>query len=126
MRLSLNEYALANKQKSIPAKAEADIYAALDMAYLPPEMREDTGEVELAAAKKVPTLITDSDIREAMGQSIDIVLQAAREEWRIRIVRPRQLRKVLRRLMGHLISQEPLVDRLTPHTLVTRVGIVRT
>ena len=61
--LSLNEYALANKQKSIAAKSEADIYAALDMAYLPPEMREDTGEVELAATKKVPTLITDSDIR---------------------------------------------------------------
>ncbi len=61
--LSLNEYALANEKKSIPAKEEADIFAALDLAYIPPEMREDTGEIDVAAAKKVPILVTDSDIR---------------------------------------------------------------
>lgn len=61
--LSLNEYALANEKKSIPAKDEADIYAALGLAYIPPEMREDTGEIDLAATKKVPVLITFSDLR---------------------------------------------------------------
>ncbi|HEV3440347.1 MAG TPA: DNA polymerase/3'-5' exonuclease PolX [Gemmata sp.] len=61
--LSLNEYALANEKKSIPAKEEADIFAALGLAYIPPEMREDTGEIDVAAAKKVPILVTDSDIR---------------------------------------------------------------
>jgi DNA polymerase (family X) len=61
--LSLNEYALANEKKSVPAKEEADIFAALGLAYIPPEMREDTGEIDVAAAKKVPILITDSDIR---------------------------------------------------------------
>jgi DNA polymerase (family 10) len=61
--LSLNEYALANEKKSIPAKEEADIYKALGLDYIPPEMREDTGEIDVAAAKTVPVLIADSDIR---------------------------------------------------------------
>jgi DNA polymerase (family 10) len=61
--LSLNEYALANEKKSIPAKDEADIYKALGLAYVPPEMREDTGEIDLASSKAIPTLITDSDLR---------------------------------------------------------------
>ena len=61
--LSLNEYALANEKKSIPAKEEADIYKALGLAYIPPEMREDTGEIDLATSKAVPALVADSDIR---------------------------------------------------------------
>jgi DNA polymerase (family 10) len=61
--LVLNEYALANEKKSIPAKTEADIYKALGMDYVPPEMREDTGEVEAAEAKTIPALVEESDIR---------------------------------------------------------------
>ena len=61
--LSLNEYALANEKKSVPAKDEAAIYKALGLAYIPPEMREDTGEIEAAEAKAIPELITDADIR---------------------------------------------------------------
>jgi DNA polymerase (family 10) len=61
--LSLNEYALANDKRTIRAEEEADIYAALDLAYLPPEMREDTGEIELAATRKVPHLIENADLR---------------------------------------------------------------
>jgi DNA polymerase (family X) len=61
--LSLNEYALAGPKKSIPAKDEADIYTALGMEYVPPELREDTGEVEAAEAKALPVLVEQSDIR---------------------------------------------------------------
>lgn len=61
--LSLNEYALANAIKSIPAKTEADIYKALGMEYVPPELREDTGEVEVAEAGTLPVLVKDTEIR---------------------------------------------------------------
>lgn len=61
--LTLNEYALANEKKSVPATTEADIYAALGMEYVPPELREDTGEIEVAEAKKLPALVTEADIR---------------------------------------------------------------
>src|SRR5215212_2268178 len=61
--LTLNEYALANATKSVPCKTEEDIFAALGLPYIPPEMREDTGEIEAAEAKKLPALIAETDIR---------------------------------------------------------------
>jgi DNA polymerase (family X) len=61
--LTLNEYALANEKKSVPAKTEEEIYAALDLPYIAPELREDTGEIEASDAKKLPTLIVRSDLR---------------------------------------------------------------
>ena len=61
--LSLNEYALANEKKSVHAKTEANIYKALGLEYVPPEMREDTGEIDLAERGKIPGLITAKDIR---------------------------------------------------------------
>ncbi len=61
--LSLNEYALANETRSVPCKDEADIFAALDLPYIQPELREDTGEIEAGELKKLPALVVDSDIR---------------------------------------------------------------
>src|SRR4029078_5400362 len=61
--LSLNEYALTRDKKPIPAKTEADIYKLLDLEYVPPELREDTGEIEAAEARKIPELVKEGDIR---------------------------------------------------------------
>jgi DNA polymerase (family 10) len=66
---SLNEYDLGDGTTSVPVKDESDVFAALDLDYIPPEMREDTGEVELASRKggkptgKIPKLIEPSDVR---------------------------------------------------------------
>lgn len=60
---SLNEYALTEGKKKLPAKTESDIYKLLELDYVPPELREDTGEIEAAAAKKLPALVEVSDIR---------------------------------------------------------------
>ncbi|MCD6287543.1 MAG: DNA polymerase/3'-5' exonuclease PolX [Candidatus Hydrogenedentes bacterium] len=43
--------------------AETDVYAALDMEFVPPEMREDTGEIEAALDHRVPRLIETADLR---------------------------------------------------------------
>ena len=48
---SLNEYGLTENDRVIAAATEEDIYAALDLPWLPPELREDRGEFEL---KEVP------------------------------------------------------------------------
>jgi DNA polymerase (family X) len=61
--LTLNEYALANDKTSVPCKTEEDIFAALGLTCVPPEMREDTGEIEAAETKKIPALVADTDIR---------------------------------------------------------------
>lgn len=61
--LSLNEYALAGAEKSVACADEAAVYRALDLAWVPPEMREDTGEIAAAEANAVPDLIAPGDIR---------------------------------------------------------------
>jgi DNA polymerase (family 10) len=61
--LSLNEYALSGGKKPLECKTEADIYAALELAYIPPEMREGTGEIEASERNELPRLIETSDIR---------------------------------------------------------------
>ncbi len=63
--LTLNEYALSNEAKSatVSCKTEADIFAALELPYIEPELREDTGEIEAGELKALPALVADGDIR---------------------------------------------------------------
>jgi len=61
--LKLSEYGLVGEKKSVKCKDEADIFAALDLDYIEPELREDTGEVEAAAEHKLPKLIRREDIK---------------------------------------------------------------
>src|SRR4051794_23429764 len=42
---------------------EAEVYAAVGLAWIPPELREDHGEIELAAAGRIPDLIRVEDLR---------------------------------------------------------------
>jgi DNA polymerase (family 10) len=48
---------------SIPVKTEADLFQALGLAYIPPELREGRGEVEAAEAGTLPRLLEEGDIR---------------------------------------------------------------
>ncbi len=59
--LSLNEYALTGWTKKLPD--EAAVYKALDLVWVPPELREDTGEVDAAEKDALPDLIQVKDIR---------------------------------------------------------------
>ncbi|GIW79647.1 MAG: DNA polymerase/3'-5' exonuclease PolX [Gemmatales bacterium] len=61
--LKLNEYELSGPKKRIACKEEADIFAALDLDYIPPELREMTGEIEAAAEHRLPVLIEEADLR---------------------------------------------------------------
>jgi DNA polymerase (family 10) len=61
--LSLNEYALTKGKKRLPANTEEEIYKHLDLAFIPPELREDTGEVEAAEGGKLPALVEVGQIR---------------------------------------------------------------
>jgi DNA polymerase (family 10) len=49
--------------KKVAVKDEAQIYRRLEMQYVPPELREDEGEIEAALAGKLPELVTIDDIR---------------------------------------------------------------
>ncbi len=59
----LNEYGLLDGEEVVASRTEEEIYAALDMAWVPPPIREGTGEVEAAASGELPDLVELSDIR---------------------------------------------------------------
>ncbi len=65
MGYTLSEWALARLDdgSTVAAKTEKDIYKALHMDWMPPEMRENLGEIEAAAHHKLPKLIEASDLR---------------------------------------------------------------
>ena len=60
--LKLNEYGLFRNDKCIAGRTEREVYKKLGLVYVPPTLREDRGEVELAAQHKLPNLIQQSDI----------------------------------------------------------------
>ena len=61
----LNEYALAETEggKVVAAATEEEVYAALGLPWFPPEIREDTGEIEAALSGGLPDLISDKHLR---------------------------------------------------------------
>ncbi len=61
--LKLNEYGLLRGERRLAGRTEEEVYRALGLPCIPPEMREDTGEVELASRGKLPAVVGASDIR---------------------------------------------------------------
>ncbi len=65
MGYTLSEWALARLDDNTPvaAASEEEIYAALGAAWIPPEMRENLGEIDCCAQDECPRLVCQSDIR---------------------------------------------------------------
>jgi DNA polymerase (family X) len=63
MGMKINEYGLFTGEKSIPCQGEEEIYRALDLSFIPPELREGRGEIEAAAAGRLPDLLDAADIK---------------------------------------------------------------
>lgn len=61
--LKLSEYGLSKGKKVLAAETEEEIFKALGMQFIPPEIREDSGEIELAQKRKLPALVELSDIK---------------------------------------------------------------
>jgi DNA polymerase (family 10) len=62
-KLKLNEYGVFRGDKRIAGETEEEVYAILGLAYVPPELRENTGEIEAAAEDRLPKLIGYDDVR---------------------------------------------------------------
>lgn len=61
--LSLSEYGIKKKNKLEKFKTEEEFYRSLKMDWIPPELREDTGEIEAALKHSLPSLIELKDIK---------------------------------------------------------------
>jgi DNA polymerase (family 10) len=65
MGLTLNEYGLfrIETNERVASDTEEAIYAALDLAWIPPELRENCGEIDAAAERRLPVLVQTGDMR---------------------------------------------------------------
>jgi DNA polymerase (family 10) len=90
MGLTLNEYQLATlpAEKRVAGRTEEEIYAKLKMEFVPPELRENTGEIAVAEKYELPKLIALRDIKGDLQMhttasdgknSIEEMADAARE-----------------------------------------------
>src|SRR6266446_2771501 len=90
MGYTLNEYALATlkSEKRVAGRTEEEIYSKLKLDYIPPELRENTGEIAAAEHHKLPHLVTLKDMKGDLQMhstasdgknSIEEMAEAARE-----------------------------------------------
>ncbi len=65
MGYKLNEYGvfLKDTEEKVAGKTEEEIYKLFGLAWIPPELREDRGEIEAARTNSLPTLVELSDIK---------------------------------------------------------------
>lgn len=63
MGLKISEYGVFRAEKKIAGTKEEEIYRTLNLAFIHPELREDRGEIELAAKNKLPRIVESTDIR---------------------------------------------------------------
>src|SRR3982074_1590782 len=65
MGYTLNEYALATLkgEKRVVGRTEEEIYSKLKLDFIPPELRENTGEIEAAEQHRLPNLVRREDIK---------------------------------------------------------------
>jgi DNA polymerase (family 10) len=84
----IKDNALLKKGKRIPIPSEDALFAALDLLPIPPEMREGMGEIEAAARRELPSLVTFDDLRGVLhchssysdgGATIEEMANAARD-----------------------------------------------
>lgn len=61
--LKINEYGVFRKTTSVGGRHEKDVFEAVGLPWIPPELREDRGEIEAAAAGHLPRLVTLDDLR---------------------------------------------------------------
>ncbi len=61
--LKLNEYGVFRDEQQVAGSDEAEVYAALGLPWIPPELRENRGEIEAAESGHLPVLVTVDDIQ---------------------------------------------------------------
>lgn len=61
--LKINEYGVFRSDERLAGREEEEVYAAVGLPWIPPELREDRGEIEAAQAGRLPRLVERSDLK---------------------------------------------------------------
>ena len=63
LKLKVNEYGVFRGSERIAGEDEESVYQSVGLPFIPPELREDRGEIEAAREKRLPKLVEFSDLR---------------------------------------------------------------
>jgi len=86
--LKLNEYGLFRGKRRVGGRTEQEVFAAVGLPWIPPELREDRGEIEAARAGRLPKLVARADLKGDLhvhtdwsdgGASLEAMVSAARK-----------------------------------------------
>ncbi len=69
--LKVNEYGVYRGEERIAGRTEEEVYASLGLAWIPPELREDRGEIAAAEAHTLPRLVAREDLRFEPHRHLD-------------------------------------------------------
>ena len=69
--LKVNEYGIFREEERLAGATEEDVYAALGLSWIPPELREDRGEIERAAKGPSPPVVAEGDLRGDLHVHLD-------------------------------------------------------
>jgi DNA polymerase (family 10) len=61
--LKINEYGVFRGKKRMAGETEESVYRAVGLSFIPPELRENRGEIDVARARKLPRLVELGDLR---------------------------------------------------------------
>ncbi len=61
--LKINEYGVFRREERLAGDTEESVFAAVDLPWIPPELREDRGEIEAARRGELPRLVALADLR---------------------------------------------------------------
>jgi DNA polymerase (family 10) len=70
-RLKINEYGVFRGARQIGGRAEGDVFKAVGLPWIPPELRENRGEIEAARDRRLPRLVDLNDIRGDLQMHTD-------------------------------------------------------
>ena len=90
--LKINEYGVFRGEERIGGRTEVEVYATLGLPWIPPELREDHGEIEAAANGALPTLVAADDLTGDLHLHLPVTATAADVERLYAAARRRHVR----------------------------------
>ena len=69
--LKINEYGVFRGTRQIGGRTEAEVFEAVGLPWIPPELRENRGEIEAARARRLPRIVEAADIRGDLQMHTD-------------------------------------------------------
>lgn len=80
--LSLSEYGIKKHGRLIKVATEEEFYKMLGMAWIPPELREDRGEINAALGHRLPNLVETSDIKGDFHMHTNVLTEVSHDTGR--------------------------------------------